>query len=140
MWDVVKVPHRPIEYTQIRAQISGAEFIAVALGRASEGSEQGGPLGKGGIWPVAKLPVAVLDDQRVKGIAPSPEVSQVPQGKQVPDSATDEYTQIRAQIAGALGRDLAQVVTGWGELSPPLRAAILAIVRSSRASAVEQQQ
>jgi len=51
--------------------------------------------------------------------------------KQAPESG---YTQIRAQIPDALGRDLSLVVAFWSKLSPPLKAAILAIILSSTAA------
>jgi len=60
--------------------------------------------------------------------------SQVPQDELIPDSSSSAHTQIRAQIPGALGRDLSQVVAAWAELPSPLKAAILAIVNSSTAS------
>jgi hypothetical protein len=39
-----------------------------------------------------------------------------------------------AQKSGALGHDLSRVVTAWSKLSPPLKAAILAIVGSISSS------
>lgn len=42
----------------------------------------------------------------------------------------EKNTQIRAQIAGASGRELSQVVAAWEKLPGPLRAAILSIVQS----------
>jgi hypothetical protein len=70
----------------------------------------------------------------VKGIEPFTEVSQASQDQAIPDSASGEHTQIRAQIPGALGRDLSQVVVAWADLPSPLKAAILAIVHSSTAA------
>ena len=50
-----------------------------------------------------------------------------------PDSqgVTKADTQRDAQSLVALGHDLSRVVTAWSKLSPPLKAAILAIVNSS---------
>jgi hypothetical protein len=70
----------------------------------------------------------------VKGIEPSSGLLRDAPIKQVPDSATSEHTQIRAQIADAPGCELLQVVAAWTELSAPLKAAILAIVQSSGAA------
>ena len=70
----------------------------------------------------------------MKGIEPCTEYSQVPQNQSFCDSAQSANTQIRAQILDASGRDLACVVAAWAELSAPLKAAILAIVRSSNAA------
>jgi hypothetical protein len=70
----------------------------------------------------------------VKGIEPFSEVSQAPQDKSGADSGTSDHTQIRAQIPGALGRDLSEVVAAWADLPSPLKAAILAIVNSSTAA------
>jgi len=42
----------------------------------------------------------------------------------------DGDTQIDAQILVALGHDLSQVVTAWIKLPAPLKAAILAIVKT----------
>jgi len=43
--------------------------------------------------------------------------------------SSDLPSQIASQ---SLGADLAEVVNAWGELAVPLRAAILAIIRSAR--------
>jgi len=43
-------------------------------------------------------------------------------------------SQIASQKQGAVGHDLSQVVTAWGQLSAPLKAAILAIVRTAAES------
>ena len=67
----------------------------------------------------------------MKGIEPFAEYSQLPEDQHVPDSVLRANTQIRAQIRDALGPDLAEVVVAWSALAVPLKAAILAIVRSS---------
>jgi hypothetical protein len=67
----------------------------------------------------------------VKGIEPS---DQNPQPAENQNAATDGervYAQIRAQIQGNDGRDLAQVVNAWGDLPAALKAAILAIVNTA---------
>ena len=66
-----------------------------------------------------------------EGFEPSTQYSQLPQDQQVCDSLLETNTQIRAQIKGALGRELGEVVAAWSALAVPLKAAILAIVRSS---------
>jgi hypothetical protein len=66
--------------------------------------------------------------ERVKGIEPSAETSQVAKNQSVPTSAEDTYTQGRAQIQDSSCGALAQVVGAWSSLSQPLKAAILAIV------------
>ena len=66
-----------------------------------------------------------------EGFEPSAEYAQLPQDQQVHDFILSANTQIRAQIKDALGRDLAEVVAAWSKLALPLKAAILAIVRSS---------
>ena len=66
----------------------------------------------------------------MKGIEPSSDSSQVSQSESTPELGSEAYTQIRAQIPDASGRDLAQVVAAWSGLSSPLKAGILAIVRS----------
>ena len=72
----------------------------------------------------------------MKGIEPSAEVSEVADIQSIATSPENGNTQIRAQMAGAMGRDLSRVVAAWSQLSAPLRAAILAIVIS--ASAVQE--
>lgn len=71
--------------------------------------------------------------ERVKGIEPSLENSQKAQNQPLSPHAPDGYTQGRAQIAGAACPELAQVVGAWANLPAPLKAGILAIVRSSEA-------
>ena len=66
--------------------------------------------------------------ERAKGFEPSAQNSQPAQPQNHPQSANSHYTQIRAQILGELGPELAQVVTAWSKIPPPLKAAILAIV------------
>ncbi len=70
----------------------------------------------------------------MKGIEPFSEYLQAPQNQANPESAFSAHTQIRAQIADTLGRDLSRVVAAWSELPAPLKAAVLAIVGSSSAS------
>jgi len=67
----------------------------------------------------------------VKAIEPSPQNSEPAQNKPLPTQAQADYTQGRAQIPDVSSPDLAQVVASWVKLSPPLKAAILAIVNSS---------
>ncbi len=77
-------------------------------------------------------------EKRVKGIEPFYQDSQVPQDQSISDSAASTHTQISAQIPGALGRDLSQVVAAWAELPSALKAAILAIVNSSTAAVEDE--
>jgi hypothetical protein len=44
---------------------------------------------------------------------------------------TDAASQIASQNPVALGHDLSQVVTAWGKLPVPLKAAILAIIKTT---------
>jgi hypothetical protein len=75
--------------------------------------------------------VAGCQLERVKGFEPSASNSQAVESQPVSESAETPYTQIRAQIAGDIGRDLSQVVGAWPSLPGPLRAAILAIINSA---------
>jgi hypothetical protein len=72
--------------------------------------------------------------ERAKGFEPFAQNSQQVQSQKNPQSSNSDYTQIRAQILGAFGPDVAQVVASWSKLSPPLKAAILAIVGSVTSS------
>jgi len=67
----------------------------------------------------------------VKGIEPSTKHSKIVDDQLTRKCAEGSNTQIRAQIAGAPGRDLSRVGAAWSQLSAPLKAAILAIVDSS---------
>ncbi len=67
----------------------------------------------------------------MKGIEPSSDSPQASQSESTADLSSEAYTQIRAQISDALGRDLSQVVAAWPNLSGPLKAAILAIIYSA---------
>ena len=67
----------------------------------------------------------------MKGIEPSTQHSKVVEDQLGRKCAEGSNTQIRAQITDTVGRDLPQVVAAWSELSPPLKAAILAIVNSA---------
>jgi hypothetical protein len=69
--------------------------------------------------------------ERVKGIEPSAEHSQTVESQSVVEHSNAAYTQIRAQIQGNDGRDLAQIVNAWGDLPAALKAAILAIVNTA---------
>ena len=69
-----------------------------------------------------------------EGFEPFAEHTEVPHNQSILDSARTGNTQIRAQIADALGRDLSEVVAAWSKIPAPLKAAILAIVNSSTAS------
>jgi hypothetical protein len=72
--------------------------------------------------------------ERVKGIEPSAENAKTIDSVGFPQVTHSDYTQIRAQILGELGPELARVVAAWSSLSQPLKAAILAIIDSSAAS------
>jgi hypothetical protein len=72
--------------------------------------------------------------ERAKGFEPSAQKSESTQNQVFPQPAQEGYTQIRAQILGELGPELARVVAAWSSLSQPLKAAILAIIDSSAAS------
>ena len=67
----------------------------------------------------------------MKGIEAFADNSQPAEHQQATQEGERAYTQIRAQIQGNDGRGLAQVVTAWPRLLPPLKAAILAIVSSA---------
>jgi hypothetical protein len=69
--------------------------------------------------------------ERAKGFEPSTQNQQQIQSQNNPQSADSDYTQIRAQILGGLGSNLARVVASWSKLPAALKAAILAIVNSS---------
>ena len=66
--------------------------------------------------------------ERVKGIEPCAQNSQIAENQHTPPDVERAYTQIRAQILDSSCPDLAKVVAGWRNLSSPLKAAILAIV------------
>jgi hypothetical protein len=68
--------------------------------------------------------------ERAKGFEPSTHNSEGAQNPASPEPAQEGYTQIRAQILGELGPELARVVAVWLKLPAPLKAAILAIVNS----------
>lgn len=64
------------------------------------------------------------------GIEPSHKNAESTQNQLRPTDARVGCTQIRAQIPGELGPGLATGVAAWAKLSPPLKAAIVAIVNS----------
>jgi hypothetical protein len=68
--------------------------------------------------------------ERVKGFEPSTPPSEATQPQAVAQSIDADYTQIRAQISGAVSPELPRVVAAWPSLGQPLKAAILAIVES----------
>jgi hypothetical protein len=68
--------------------------------------------------------------ERVKGIEPSPHNPQTADNQHTPTDGERAYTQLRAQIQGKDGRDLAEVVNAWAELPAAFKAAILAIVNT----------
>jgi hypothetical protein len=68
--------------------------------------------------------------ERAKGFEPSARNSESTQNQATPQPAQVGCTQIRAQILGELGPELARVVAAWSKLPAPLKAAILAIVNS----------
>jgi hypothetical protein len=69
--------------------------------------------------------------ERAKGFEPSAASSQQAESQHVAEHADTAYTQIRAQIQGNDGRDLAHVVNSWSALPAAFKAAILAIVGSN---------
>jgi hypothetical protein len=69
--------------------------------------------------------------ERAKGIEPSAQNPQVAENQDTAKDGERAYTQIRAQIQGNVGRDLAQVVNAWPELPAAFKAAILAIVTTA---------
>ena len=56
--------------------------------------------------------------------------------QEAPDSLakTGKHTEKDTELSVVLGHDLSRVVSAWSKLSPPLKAAILAIVNSSATS------
>ena len=72
--------------------------------------------------------------ERAKGFEPSAQNPQPVSNQPAREVASQGCTQIRAQILGELGPELARVVAAWSSLSQPLKAAILAIIDSSAAS------
>lgn len=70
----------------------------------------------------------------MKGIEPSVETSQTAHNQSLSTLVQADYTQGHAQIPDVSGPELAQVVAAWVNLSPPLKAAILAIVNLSEAN------
>jgi hypothetical protein len=62
-----------------------------------------------------------------EGFEPFAEHTKVPHNQSILDSARTGNTQIRAQITGALERELSQVDAAWSKLPCPPKAAILAI-------------
>jgi hypothetical protein len=69
--------------------------------------------------------------ERVKGIEPSTQNSQLVENQHVSEHADASYTQIRAQILDNDRRDLSHVVNAWAGLPGAFKAAILAIVNST---------
>jgi hypothetical protein len=69
--------------------------------------------------------------ERAKGFEPFASNLQHTENQYVAEHANAAYTQIRAQIQGNDGRDLAQIVNAWGDLPAALKAAILAIVNTA---------
>ncbi len=63
-----------------------------------------------------------------EGFEPSNNSAEAPPHQVVAESPKDANTQIRAQMEDVWGCDLSRVVAAWSKISPPLRAAILAIV------------
>jgi hypothetical protein len=72
-----------------------------------------------------------MDMERAKGFEPSAVNLQPAEIQHLPEQGETDYTQIRAQIMGNDGRDLAQVVNAWAGLPAAFKAAILAIVGSN---------
>jgi hypothetical protein len=69
--------------------------------------------------------------ERAKGFEPFASNLQHTENQYVAEHANAAYTQIRAQIQGEDGRDLAHVVNSWPALPVAFKAAILAIVGSN---------
>jgi hypothetical protein len=69
--------------------------------------------------------------ERAKGFEPSAQKSELVESQASSQADNSNYTQIRAHATGAACPNLAKVVAGWSKLSAPLKAAILAIVKSS---------
>jgi hypothetical protein len=84
-----------------------------------------------GYIPATYFVSASVSMERVKGIEPSPQNPQTAENQHAPTDDERAYTQLRAQIQGNDGRDLAQVVNAWGDLPAALKAAILAIVNTA---------
>jgi len=68
--------------------------------------------------------------ERAKGIEPSCKKLELIDSQAPAQIDKADYTQIRAHAAGSSCPNLAKVVASWSELSPPLKAAILAIINS----------
>ena len=83
------------------------------------------------LFRASSFEILIFESAVREGFEPCTQYSQLPQDQQVCDSVLEANTQIRAQIRDSLGCDLAEVVAAWPALAVPLRAAILAIVRSS---------
>jgi hypothetical protein len=75
--------------------------------------------------------------ERAKGFEPSTQTLEIPSIQALPSASNSDYTQIRAQIASSLDPELAQVVDAWSSLSQPLKAAILAIVGTTKKGGVQ---
>jgi hypothetical protein len=68
--------------------------------------------------------------ERAKGFEPSTQKSELIDSQASSQTDKTDYTQIRAQILGELGPELARAVAAWSKLPAPLKAAILAIINS----------
>jgi len=66
--------------------------------------------------------------ERAKGFEPSTQNPQQPANQSVEKCQQSECTRTRAHSAETADSDLLKVVSAWPSLSPPLKAAILAIV------------
>ena len=77
-----------------------------------------------------RLRKPLVELERAKGFEPSTQNAQSSQAQGVPQVLEPDHTQIRAQISGPSDADLAQIVEAWPTLSQPLKAAMLAIVRT----------
>jgi integrase len=97
IYDSIKNLPRLGDYTQIRAQISGAEgqneSQPVAVGEGVKAHES---LDNGGLCPLLSPPVALLEMERVEGIEPSYGVWKTP-------VLPLNYTRLRAVRFGAAG-------------------------------------
>jgi hypothetical protein len=75
-----------------------------------------------------------LSGLEARGVEPQVKNPLVAPNQSIACSIKNGNTQIRAQIADEVGRDLSRVVAAWPELPAVLKAAILAIVNSVNAT------
>ncbi len=121
-------------YAPIRAQVSGAEgqneSRAVALVENSEAQKN--PVNTG-LCRTLTVSVAGSEMERAKGFEPCTQYPQATQGQGDVKAQSGGYAQIRAQDS-----DLTEVASSWANLSPALKTAILAIIRSAKTTEVSE--